>query len=698
PTNYTLNSGSFGVVPILNVPDAGTMDITYNSGSFDGEVSYNIFDAVGGLFFASPTCSNNAGCSPQGLATSCPEPCMLICPGNIIVDLGPGECSAQVSYVISSTGACNTVPNPDPEVVGFTGDYDPSNWTFTAGPGGSVDLSGVPDQIALTGGDGQGGGSTTLCITIPEDGQISVDWSYTTNDAGGIWDQHGYSLNGMFELLGDNTGDAGTLVLTVAAGDEFCFVANTLDGILGSATTVWENFQFATFVLDATITGPASGSQLEPGVYVVEATATDAITGQDATCSFTITVNAYNGPVLTSLACNDNVQISLNQDCQAVIGADEILEGGPYMCYDEYIVNVDEFGSQNVNGQAINISTGYHTVTVTDPNTGNSCWGTILVEDKLPPVLECFDLTLTCGESTDPVFAPPGSGTISASTAPGLPIGPDAGTITNSSLNIVAPAGAKATDVNLYLNFDHTWLADVFITLTSPSGQQTTWNVPGCIGNFPVDYTNDDEGTPITLCIELNAGGANLALPAGLGDMFPLDGSNVTGGWNLEVLDQFNLDGGTLNEWGLIIEYEQVLPFAPTVTENCGFYTLDYVDTEIGDDCTGAGILRTWTATDASGNTGTCVQTIGIEPMSLSGLQCPANYTGECGGSTDPSVTGYPTVNGSPIVAGGTCNIFAGYTDLELTDCGAGLKIVRTWTLLDWCTQETAQCVQVIKL
>ncbi|MDX1407458.1 MAG: HYR domain-containing protein, partial [Saprospiraceae bacterium] len=201
-----------------------------------------------------------------------------------------------------------------------------------------------------------------------------------------------------------------------------------------------------------------------------------------------------------------------------------------------------------------------------------------------------------------------------------------------------------------------------------------------------------------TFCFELDAGGANLALPAGLGDMFPLDGSGVTGGWNLEVLDQFNADQGTLNEWGLIIEYEQQLAFAPTVTENCGFYTLDYVDTEIGDDCTGGGILRTWTATDASGNTGTCVQTINITPLSLSGLECPANYTGECGGSTSPSVTGYPMVNGIPVGAGGICNIFAGYTDLELTDCGAGLKIVRTWTLLDWCTQETAQCVQVIKL
>src|SRR5690606_17410420 len=39
-----------------------------------------------------------------------------------------------------------------------------------------------------------------------------------------------------------------------------------------------------------------------------------------------------------------------------------------------------------------------------------------------------------------------------------------------------------------------------------------------------------------------------------------------------------------------------------------------------------------------------------------------------------------------------------GYWDQELTDCGNGTKIIRRWTVLDWCAQEVAECVQVIKL
>ncbi len=44
------------------------------------------------------------------------------------------------------------------------------------------------------------------------------------------------------------------------------------------------------------------------------------------------------------------------------------------------------------------------------------------------------------------------------------------------------------------------------------------------------------------------------------------------------------------------------------------------------------------------------------------------------------------------------CNIFVGYWDKELNECGGGRKIVRTWTVLDWCAVEIVEAVQVIKL
>ena len=156
------------------------------------------------------------------------------------------------------------------------------------------------------------------------------------------------------------------------------------------------------------------------------------------------------------------------------------------------------------------------------------------------------------------------------------------------------------------------------------------------------------------------------------------------------VTDNANGDGGTLDEWHLEIEYAQNAPFAPVATDNCDTnLDLQYSDQQSGELCDTITILRTWTATDDAGNTAQCVQTLTVEPLSLDGLQCPENYIGVCGQSADPDVTGWPTIDGQNITEGGYCNIFVGYWDEELEDCGNGSKIVRRWTVLDWCSGDT---------
>ena len=67
-----------------------------------------------------------------------------------------------------------------------------------------------------------------------------------------------------------------------------------------------------------------------------------------------------------------------------------ILEGGPYGCYDDFGVKVRP-GNMTIR------SPGTYGVTMTDVN-GNKCWGTIVAEDKLPPVIDCRDITIKCGE------------------------------------------------------------------------------------------------------------------------------------------------------------------------------------------------------------------------------------------------------------------------------------------------------------
>ena len=129
--------------------------------------------------------------------------------------------------------------------------------------------------------------------------------------------------------------------------------------------------------------GLGAGDFYEIGVYELDFEASD-IFGNSSGCSFTITINEFPNPTET-LTCNDEVVIALDATGVAQIGADMILEGGPYGCYDDYVVSI-EGGDDLVDCDDIGFEM---TVSVTDPETGNYCWGTIIVEDKLAPAFDC---------------------------------------------------------------------------------------------------------------------------------------------------------------------------------------------------------------------------------------------------------------------------------------------------------------------
>ncbi|MFN8280058.1 MAG: T9SS type A sorting domain-containing protein [Saprospiraceae bacterium] len=141
--------------------------------------------------------------------------------------------------------------------------------------------------------------------------------------------------------------------------------------------------------------------------------ATD-VAGNITTCEFNVCVNAYANPT-NALACNDDVQISLDLNCAVTLKADMFLTGGPYKCFDNYRIearlwstigsgglidrqpNVPgvQLGSQDIGKE--------FKITVIDPATGNSCWSHATVEDKLPPSLVCPPaITVSCGAGISP--------------------------------------------------------------------------------------------------------------------------------------------------------------------------------------------------------------------------------------------------------------------------------------------------------
>jgi len=90
----------------------------------------------------------------------------------------------------------------------------------------------------------------------------------------------------------------------------------------------------------------------------------------------------------STVSCNDGIQISLEENCEAFITPDMILEGS-YGCFDDYTVALSFNGSSIANPLADNFINQTITAQVTHTPSGNVCWGTLTVEDKLGPVFDC---------------------------------------------------------------------------------------------------------------------------------------------------------------------------------------------------------------------------------------------------------------------------------------------------------------------
>jgi hypothetical protein len=312
--------------------------------------------------------------------------------------------------------------------------------------------------------------------------------------------------------------------------------------------------------------------------------------------------NAGSGQIV-QIACNSDLQVSLDGDCQAVITPALILKGDASQYAPPFTVRVSGIPVTQPYSDPVITSPGTYTVTITN-SQGNPCWGKIKVEDKLPPQVNC---------------------------------------------------------------------------------------------NCPVDNTS----------------------PA----------------CRFKCTDELAFLAGTLAYPG------------PTVNENCGSYTTSYVDEVVNKGCGSKSIRRTWQFTDVYGNKSIpCTSEYFFNAVGLNEVLPPYNNIQmTCGVNTTPAgVDAYffaklfaekkllytaqvpttypsiaaaeakarldatvearrhawPTVNGVAL-SGQVCNLIAAYTDTELQVCNASCsnskKVIRIFTLLDWCTGTNTPLTQIIK-
>ncbi len=130
-------------------------------------------------------------------------------------------------------------------------------------------------------------------------------------------------------------------------------------------------------------------------------------------CAVPMTLSSQTSPC--ALSCTGTVQVSLNSSCDAEITPNMILSDNGISCMDGNFSVVVHNAMGPISGG--NVVTNEYMgqtlqVLVTDTNSGNFCWGDIIIEDKLGPTitncpmgfvsLDCADLSTFAGpEFTD---------------------------------------------------------------------------------------------------------------------------------------------------------------------------------------------------------------------------------------------------------------------------------------------------------
>jgi Proprotein convertase P-domain len=441
-------------------------------------------------------------------------------------------------------------------------------------------------------------------------------------------------------------------------------------------------------------------------------------------CLFSITVNE-NVPTSNVIACHDLIHVTLGGECEAEVTAGMILQGEGYACYDDYTVEIVNTNGSILGTTVTKAQLGRKLrVNVLGPN-GNSCWGEILVEDKLAPVLECADFYTTCSNSLQP----------GDFMNPRLPV---SGSFTNQDINdngsrrvqfnIQHIPNATVTDLDVSIKVTHPRLSDLSANITSPDGVTVPLFLNNsCTGGVFEAIANDGAsllGNPACDATTNNA----------LGEFRPLtplsifNGRPVQGLWEVRIFDNVAGQVGIVNYVDLIftqsggqipfptsneIEYELADPGNPNIfivdgLDACSSTELGYTDIVTPQPCSSeysSIIQRCWTAVDEAGNIAdVCCHNIYVFRNGLSTLVFPKNYDGtlnnlktlscEEWGDEIPGVdiTGEPT--------GDLCsNVqIAEPEDVIIDICPKSYKILRTHKVIEWCNGTVLTHIQVIKV
>lgn len=133
--------------------------------------------------------------------------------------------------------------------------------------------------------------------------------------------------------------------------------------------------------------------------------------------------------------------------------------------------------------------------------------------------------------------------------------------IINSTVTIPGAQGVNISDLDLVgLTFTHSYISDLRVRLTSPTGTVVTVVNGVCGSNANMNLTFDDQASVTTIPCPPTSGIA--VRPQN--PLSAFNGQNSAGLWTLNVADLADLDGGSLDAWALRICSQTSTPIPVT--------------------------------------------------------------------------------------------------------------------------------------
>lgn len=127
----------------------------------------------------------------------------------------------------------------------------------------------------------------------------------------------------------------------------------------------------------------------------------------------------------------------------------------------------------------------------------------------------------------------------------------DQSTVTSA---VIVTNAVTIGDVNVTVDFTHTWIGDVGLTLISPAGTRVDLiNILTCTDQTNFNFRFDDDAANTINCAAGNTNYPALSIYKPVSQLFALNGEASNGLWTLEITDGGPGDTGTVQSWSLEI-------------------------------------------------------------------------------------------------------------------------------------------------